>query len=500
VHTDPFRPRMPLTPQLSSTAMAAAPGDGATVETEKMNGAASALDHLVQFYETDEFLVDTVSEYLSFALHSGHSSIVVATESHCSKIEDRLRSAGLDVDAARKSGRFLDLEAESALELFMVDGTPDPERFRDVFGPIIDQASVRDRQVRIFGEMVAILAMNGDYDSALKLESLWNDLRRDHEFSLLCAYPLNRLSTAGFADVLAEVCLGHDHVIPAESFMELHTADQRNAEIAQLQQKARWLEVEVAWRQRLQTQLQDALAAESAARAQAEQALSLRDDFLSIAAHELKTPLTSLSGHAQLLLRWLDGDAPQDSDRLIRSLRNITVQSDKLSRLITQLLDISRLEEGQLNLDPTPVDLVTLVTGIVESARSWSDRHAISVDAPESLLSHVDSLRLEQVVTNLLDNAIKYSPDGGRVDVALRTLDTGTIELSVRDQGIGIPSEKRDQIFQRFYQAHDGGHRSGMGIGLFVSQQIIELHGGAIHVEFPPDGGTCFIIHLPASA
>jgi signal transduction histidine kinase len=489
---------MPLTPQLSSSAMAAAVGDDATCE--KVMGAASALDHLVQFYETDEFLVDSVAEYLSFALHSGHSGIVVATESHCSGIEERLRAMGLDIDQARESGRFLEIEAGSALDQFMVDGPPDPNRFRDVFGSIIDQAAGRDRQVRIFGEMVAILAMNGEYDSALQLESMWNDLRRDREFSLLCAYPLNHLTTAGFADVLAEVCLGHDHVIPAESYMELRTADQRNAEIAQLQQKARWLEVEVAWRQRLQTQLQDALAAESAARAEAEHALRLRDDFLSIAAHELKTPLTSLSGHAQLLLRWLNGDSPQNGDRLVRSLSNITVQSDKLSRLVTQLLDISRLEEGQLNLDPEPVDLVTLVTGIVESARSWSDRHAINVDAPESLLSHVDSIRLEQVITNLLDNAIKYSPNGGRIDVALRTLETGTIELSVRDQGIGIPTEKRDQIFQRFYQAHDGGHRSGMGIGLYVSQQIIELHGGAIHAEFPPDGGTRFIIYLPASA
>jgi signal transduction histidine kinase len=115
------------------------------------------------------------------------------------------------------------------------------------------------------------------------------------------------------------------------------------------------------------------------------------------------------------------------------------------------------------------------------------------------LEAQVDSLRLEQVITNLLDNAIKYSPDGGVVDVSLRQLDTGTIELSVRDRGIGIPSERRDQIFQRFYQAHDGGHRSGMGIGLFVSQQIIDLHNGAIHAEFPADGGTRFIIHLPPS-
>jgi signal transduction histidine kinase len=101
------------------------------------------------------------------------------------------------------------------------------------------------------------------------------------------------------------------------------------------------------------------------------------------------------------------------------------------------------------------------------------------------------------VLTNLLDNAIKYSPDGGPIEVALDQCASGSHELSVRDHGIGIPPEKRARIFDRFYQAHADGYRSGMGLGLYISRQIVQLHGGELLAEFPPDGGSRFIVRLP---
>jgi signal transduction histidine kinase len=107
--------------------------------------------------------------------------------------------------------------------------------------------------------------------------------------------------------------------------------------------------------------------------------------------------------------------------------------------------------------------------------------------------------RLEQVLTNLLDNAVKYSPQGGPVEVVLARVGADTVELSVRDRGLGIPAEKREQLFERFYQAHanGNGHRSGMGLGLFVSRQIAQLHGGDIRPEFSLEGGTRFVVRLP---
>jgi signal transduction histidine kinase len=106
-------------------------------------------------------------------------------------------------------------------------------------------------------------------------------------------------------------------------------------------------------------------------------------------------------------------------------------------------------------------------------------------------------MRLEQVLTNLLDNAIKYSPEGTEVEVTLAPVESDMVELTVRDHGSGIPVENREQLFQRFYQAHANGHQGGMGLGLYISRQIVELHGGTIDAEFPTDGGTRFVVRLP---
>jgi signal transduction histidine kinase len=123
--------------------------------------------------------------------------------------------------------------------------------------------------------------------------------------------------------------------------------------------------------------------------------------------------------------------------------------------------------------------------------------HTITLAAPPSLEAEVDPLRLEQVLTNLLENAIKYSPEGGPIEVAVSRSADEALEIAVRDHGLGIPPEKRARIFERFYQAHGDGHRSGLGLGLYISCEIVELHGGGITVEFPPDGGSRFIVRLP---
>jgi signal transduction histidine kinase len=122
--------------------------------------------------------------------------------------------------------------------------------------------------------------------------------------------------------------------------------------------------------------------------------------------------------------------------------------------------------------------------------------------APAEVPIWADPLRIEQVVTNLLDNAIKYSPEGGPIEVDVDSVEPGTVRLAVRDHGIGVPPEHRGQIFERFYQAETvpTKHASGMGLGLYISRQIVELHDGRIAAEFPPDGGTRFVVTLPTGA
>jgi signal transduction histidine kinase len=233
------------------------------------------------------------------------------------------------------------------------------------------------------------------------------------------------------------------------------------------------------------------------ARREVEEALRVRDEFISIASHELKTPIAVLQGQAQLMLRRLERAAPLDAERITLAFETIVRQAGKLSRLVGQLLDVSRLQAAKLTIEREPTDLVALVQQVVATARNLSDQHPITLTAPASLQTDVDPLRLEQVLTNLLDNAVKYSPDGGPIEVAVWEPEPGVAELSVRDHGLGIPPGTRGEIFERFYQAHGSGNRSGLGLGLYICRQIVELHGGQIRAEFPEDGGTQMIVRLP---
>jgi signal transduction histidine kinase len=236
---------------------------------------------------------------------------------------------------------------------------------------------------------------------------------------------------------------------------------------------------------------------------EARAAVSIRDEFLSVAAHELKTPMTSLRGYAQLLAREFEAGEVGNRERARRAAMTIQVQSDKLARLVAQLLDVSRIQSGKLAIECRPADLSALVRDVVEGVRTQLKQHTLIARLPTELRLSIDSLRIEQVVTNLIDNAIKYSPEGGQIDVTVGCdPDSQTARLVVRDRGVGVPPEDRPHIFDRFYQAHAGGaltSMAGMGLGLYISRQIVDLHGGTIRAEFPEDAGTRMIVTLPAS-
>jgi signal transduction histidine kinase len=192
------------------------------------------------------------------------------------------------------------------------------------------------------------------------------------------------------------------------------------------------------------------------------------------------------------------GEGRLDAPQVHSALQHIDKQTGKLAALIGQLLDVSRIDAGRLSIEKEVVNITSVVEGVVSIAQAQTDRHALVMDAPESLPAYVDPLRIEQAPVNLVTNAIKFSPDGGRIEIAVG-LDAGTVQVAVRDHGLGIPPEHRAHIFDRFYQAHAHSHRSGMGLGLHISRQIIDRHGGSIMAEFPADGGTRVIIRLPAA-
>jgi two-component system phosphate regulon sensor histidine kinase PhoR len=167
--------------------------------------------------------------------------------------------------------------------------------------------------------------------------------------------------------------------------------------------------------------------------------------------------------------------------------------------LLDRLLDVSRLEADHLalHLQRRPTDLTALVEQVVSSTRARSHRHLITLEAPAALKAWIDPLRFGEVLANLLDNAIKHSHPGEPIVVTLSQPAPGTLELTVCDRGVGIPIEARDRIFERFFQARSDDATQGLGLGLYVSRQIVELHEGQIRADFPTDGGTRFVVTLP---
>ena len=219
----------------------------------------------------------------------------------------------------------------------------------------------------------------------------------------------------------------------------------------------------------------------------------MRDDFLSVAAHELKTPVATVKGYARLMQH--ESFPKQDSARV---LEVITRQCDRMERMVRELLELSRVKGGRVHLNFEPHDLTLLAADAVERMQLLARDHRLVLDAQGEALTVVDRERIDQVITNLLDNAMKFSPEGGEVRVRVRP-EQAEVVLSVTDHGVGIPRDKQRRIFERFFQAHVGQLRNpgGMGVGLHLAREILALHGGRIWFESEPGAGTTFFLAVP---
>ncbi len=200
--------------------------------------------HVVAFYDTEAFLLETVGDFLAPALRNGDAAIVVATPAHRVGFDAALERAGIDVDAALREGRYVALDAAELLSRFMVDGEPDAARFRETLGEVMKGASQNGRTIRAYGEMVALLWDEGAVTHALALEDMWNDFASDRSFELLCAYPMHAFSDASAGAPFARICEQHTRVIPSEGY-SLLDEDQRSRAVAVLQQQAAALQPEV---------------------------------------------------------------------------------------------------------------------------------------------------------------------------------------------------------------------------------------------------------------
>ena len=233
---------------------------------------------------------------------------------------------------------------------------------------------------------------------------------------------------------------------------------------------------------------------------QAHEAVRLRDQFVAIASHELRTPVTSIRGYAQLLERQAAQGA-LDTVRASRHAGQIVMQATRLAALISDLLDASRFQQGRLNLSLEPCDLTALADEALAAFRTAPERtpqHILRFIGPSPVVGQWDRARLDQVLTNLLANALKYSPAGGEVCVEVRAAHGEQAMLIVNDQGLGIPSAEQAQLFQPFVRGTlSHGQVGGTGLGLYIVRQIVEGHGGTIAVASMPGRGTTFTVALP---
>ncbi|MCC6179330.1 MAG: GAF domain-containing protein [Chloroflexi bacterium] len=226
----------------------------------------------------------------------------------------------------------------------------------------------------------------------------------------------------------------------------------------------------------------------------------LKTELLSTVSHELRTPLGSIKGYATTLLEHEDLLSREERREF---LEIIDSESDRLDELIRNLLDLSRLEAGVLRIDREPTDLSDVARACVQRVQRLTNRHVLSIDWPCDLLADVDPRRIAQVITNLLENAVKYSPDGGDIVLAAQAQSgpqgAPILQISVADQGAGIPQRDLHRVFDRFHRVEGEISKrvGGTGLGLAICQRLVEAHGGKIWVESRLGKGSTFYFTVP---
>ncbi|PWG81248.1 PAS domain-containing sensor histidine kinase [Pararcticibacter amylolyticus] len=219
-----------------------------------------------------------------------------------------------------------------------------------------------------------------------------------------------------------------------------------------------------------------------------------KDDFLSIASHELKTPLTTIKGYVQIINRLT---AHYSDEKLKSAVGKTSMYVERLNNLIGELLDVSRIQAGKIELHKEPFDFDQMVREAVEGFSQGSRSYQITISGQTNSNVNGDESHITQVVTNLLSNAVKYSPDHKTIHVHLSVV-SDYVKLAVTDQGVGIPRDEQNKIFDRFYRVGDIQQRfPGMGIGLYICAEIIRNHYGTLWVESEPQKGSTFSFTLP---
>jgi signal transduction histidine kinase len=330
------------------------------------------------------------------------------------------------------------------------------------------------------------------------VEELWNELAESYTFAMLCAYDLGTFSEDTHDAALRAVCNQHAHVMPTERYMRADDG-ARLREIALLQQRARALETELERRRALEAELRDALrAAQAASRA--------KSDFLTVMSHELRTPLNAIGGHTQILEMGLHGPI-NEAQR--QALGRVQKSQRHLLGMINDLLNLSEVDAGRVQYDIVHVPIGPALQSVAKlltphaRANGMSITVAPLVDGDESLAVQADAEKLEQILVNLIGNAIKFSSPGGRIvlDASRCAADASLVEIRVHDTGVGISPAQLPSIFEPFVQLGTPVHgpREGIGLGLSISRMLARGMGGDLTAESELGAGSTMMLRVPLS-
>jgi signal transduction histidine kinase len=453
-------------------------------------------DHIVQFYEDEGFLTDRVAQFITAGLDAGAPIVIIATEAHRDGFLARLRARGAAVDAARASGQLHLLDARETLAKLMVGELPDRGRFHAVIGGVLTaiRAGHGDQPIRAYGEMVDVLWQGGNRRGAIALEELWNELARQHTFSLLCAYAIGNFGSSADAAGFAQVCGAHSHVIPTEQLASIEASHDRLREICLLEQRARSLEREVEHRKQLEQALREALSLERAAREEAERGVRFNEMFAGMLGHDLRNPLGAITMGANYIARVESGE------KAIKAATRILSSAERMARMIDQLLDFTRIRVGGgLALHRTRLDLAELCAKIKEELEAANPECNIGLETVGNTIGEWDYDRLLQVFSNLVGNAIAHGASSCRVRIVADGSRAASVIALVHNEGAVAP-EVLPVMFEPFRGTSKAQKTKGLGLGLYITKQIVAAHGGTIDVTSTAAEGTTIEIVLPRVA
>ncbi|HEV8240490.1 MAG TPA: ATP-binding protein [Thermoanaerobaculia bacterium] len=450
------------------------------------SASAQGSTHLVHFFDRD-FAAAGIARFLADGLAHGRAAVVIATPEHRQLIAAALHEVARGAPTAEAVGRLLYLDAAATLESLCDErGEPTFEGLQRAVGGLLGDLALRWGRIHAYGEMVDLLAGGGRIDAAVVLEEAWNALLAQVPVDLLCGYRLDSFDADEGSRGFHRVCGAHAQVRLVDDRRGGSLDSERlAAELRQKERLARHTQERLTRLEGTQAVLADA----------AERAGSVKEEFLAMLGHELRNPLSPILTALQLMK--LRGSGELERERAL-----IERQAHHLLRLVDDLLDISRITRGKLQLRRQGVEIAEVVAQAVETVRPLLAQraHRLVVEVPtDGLLVEGDAARLAQVVANLLMNAAKYTPGEGRIEVRAAA-EGAEAMLAVRDNGMGIAPDLLPSVFDLFVQGPRDRDRSegGLGLGLAIAQNLVRLHGGTIAAHSEGIGqGAEFTVRLP---